>query len=57
MALSVLLTAILSGFVASGVWLLSGGTVLGAVGAYLLTGQLVSAAMFLQLLFGPREEG
>lgn len=56
MALSILLFAVFSGFVASGIWLLSGGSLLAAVGVYLLTGQLVTLAMVAQLIFGKSNE-
>ena len=56
MAVSILLTVILSGLVASSIWILSGGSLLAAVGVYVLTGQLVTAAMVIQLIFGKSDE-
>jgi hypothetical protein len=52
MSLSMLLIAIFSGLVAALLWIFAGGSFLGAAGVYVLTGQLVTAAMVLHLFFG-----
>jgi hypothetical protein len=46
-----LLAAMLSGLIGSGVWLVTGGTILGAFGVYMMTGHLVMAAMFAKSFF------
>lgn len=46
-----LLTAMLSGLIGACVWLVTGGTVLGAFGVYMMTGHLVMAAMFAKSFF------
>jgi hypothetical protein len=46
-----LFSAMLSGLIGAGVWLITGGTILGAFGVYMMTGHLVMAAMFAQSLF------
>lgn len=43
--------AMVSGLIASGVWLVSGGTLLGAFRIYVMTGHLVIGAMFARTYF------
>lgn len=55
MLASYLLAAMLSGLIGSGVWLVTGGTVVGAFGVYMMTGHLVMAAMFAKSYFSADE--
>jgi NADH:ubiquinone oxidoreductase subunit 6 (subunit J) len=50
-----LLAAMLSGLIGAGIWLVTGGTFLGAFGVYMMTGHLVMAAMFAKSFFQPSD--
>lgn len=46
-----LFAAMLAGALGAGIWLLTGGTILGAFGVYMMSGHLVMAGMFAQSFF------
>lgn len=45
MAFAYLMAAVVSGFIGAAVWIVSGGSVLSALGVYVLTGNLSVAAL------------
>jgi hypothetical protein len=55
MSVPIMLIAIFSGLVGSAIWLLSGGSFWLAIGVYVLTGQLVSLAIVVQLFRQPED--